>query len=134
MTTTATSVQLIQSIYEAFGRGDIDYILARVTPDCKWVAPGEGIPNAGTYSGPAGVAEFFRRMAATEQFLRFEPREYFTNGDDVVALGFEECRALETGATVTTNWAMHFRVRDGLVARFEVFYDTAAYVRAHSHA
>lgn len=125
-----TSTELVQSLYDAFGRGDIPFILSHLSPDCRWVAPGEGIPNAGVYNGPEAV-EFFRKMAESETILKFEPRQFISNGDDVVALGYEECRAIATGKTASTNWAMLFRVRNGLVAYFETFYDTAAYLRAH---
>ena len=99
------------------------------------IVAGEGIPAAGNYTGPSGAAEFFQKLhASEEEVLRFEPREYFTNGDDVVAYGFEECRMRATGATASTNWTMLFRVRGGKIARFETFYDTSACARAHRAA
>jgi ketosteroid isomerase-like protein len=131
MTAAATSVQYVQSLFDAFNRGDLDFILARVAPDCRWVAPGQGIPNAGVYTGPSGAAEFFRIMGETEEIVRFEVNEYFTNGDDVVALIHEEIRSRKTGKPAETNGAMVFRIRDGKVYYWESFYDTSAYARAH---
>ena len=131
MTTTSTAVELVQSLYEAFGRGDIPFILSHIADDCQWISPGEGIPAAGAYVGPAGAGEFFQRLGGSEEFTRFEPREFFTKGDDVVALGFEECRSRATGKTMSTNWAMLFRVRDGKVVYWEAFYDTSTYAIAH---
>jgi ketosteroid isomerase-like protein len=128
---TKTSTELVQSLYEAFRRGDIDFILRHVAQDCRWVIPGEGIPSSGTYTGPAGVAEFFRNQMETEKVLQFEPREFFANSDSVVALGFEECRSVRTGRIAATNWTMLFRLRGGMVTYFEAFFDTAAYVQAH---
>ncbi len=132
MTSTATSTELVQSLFAAFGRGDIPFILAHLSPDCRWVATGEGLPYAGVYTGPAGAGEFFTRLAASEDITRFEPREYFVNGDDVIVLGFEECRVKSNGKTASTNWAMLFRVRGGLVTYWENFIDTSAYLRAHN--
>src|SRR5262249_38664092 len=131
MTSQMTALELVQSLYEAFGRGDIEFILSRVAENCRWIAPGDGIPTAGAYAGPAGAGEFFRRLSDTETVVRFEPREFFVKGDDVVVLGYEECRVNRTGKTAATSWAMLFRVRDGQVIGFESFYDTAAYLRAH---
>jgi uncharacterized protein len=128
--TTSTSVDLIRSVFHAFGRGDIAYILASLTPDCEWVCPGEA-PYSGTYTGPEGAAEFFQKLAASEQITLFEPSEYFTNGDDVIALGYEEGRSIATGKSAVSHWAMLFRVRDGKVSRWQHYYDTAAYARAH---
>jgi len=122
----------VKDIYAAFGRGDIAHILSQLTPDCQWITAGEGVPLAGRYTGPAGAVSFFERLAATEEITRFEPREYFANeAGDVVAYGFEECRIKSNGRVVSTNWMMLFRFREGKVAYFETFYDTAAYAAAH---
>ncbi|WP_321472239.1 nuclear transport factor 2 family protein [uncultured Paludibaculum sp.] len=128
---TTTSVQLVQSLFEAFGRGDIAYILERLTPDCIWSVPGSGYALAGEYKGPEGAAEFFRRLHETEEMLRFDPREYFTNGDDVVVLGYEQARVRATGKQAESKWAMVFRVKDGKVASWSTHFDTEAYAAAH---
>lgn len=128
-----TTIEQVQDLYAAFGRGDIGYILGRVAPDCQWIAAGEGIPNAGVYTGSEGAAAFFQKLAETEEVTRFEPREFFTNAaGDVVAHGFEECRIIANGRMVKTNWMMLFRFRDGKVAHFETFYDTSAYAAGHA--
>jgi uncharacterized protein len=131
MTYTSTSTELVQSLFEAFGRGDINFILQHLAPDCRWVVPGQGIPASGTYQGREGAAQFFRKLSETEKVLRFEPREYFANGDDVVALGFEENQVISTGKKATSNWAMLFRMRDGQVTSYEAFFDTSASANAH---
>jgi uncharacterized protein len=128
--TAGTSIDLVRSMFEAFGRGDIAYILAGLTPDCTWICPGE-CPYSGTYSGPEGAGAFFQKLAATEQITRFEPREYFTSGDDVMAFGYEEGRSIATGKTATSHWAMLFRIRSGKVSHWQTHFDTAAYARAH---
>ncbi len=127
-----TPTEFVQDLFAAFGRGDVEYIVGRVAADCVWVAPGEGIPSAGTYHGKAGALEFFRKQSQSEEILGFEPKEFFANGNSVVALGFEQCRAVSTGQTASTHWAMLFRVRDGELIRFEGFYDTLAYAHAHA--
>ncbi len=133
MTTTVTNpTEVIQSMYAAFGHGDLDSVLAKVAPDCRWKASGEGIPATGEYSGIAGVQEFFGKLMASEEVLRFEPREFIASGDRVVALGFEECRMRKTEKKASTSWAMVFRVREGKVVEFETFFDTAAYAKAHA--
>ncbi len=127
-----TPKQLVQSLYDAFGRGDIPFILGHIAPECRWQAPGIGIPNAGTYTGPDGVAQFFQRLAATENVTRFEVREYFESGNSVVALGVEECTVIANGKQAYTEWAMLFRVENGKVTEWRSFYDTSAYMAAHS--
>ncbi|MBY0503965.1 MAG: nuclear transport factor 2 family protein [Bryobacteraceae bacterium] len=132
MTSTVTTIDQVKDLFAAFSRGDVPHILNHLTPDCQWTAPGAGIPAAGHYTGPAGAGEFFQKLAASEEVTRFEPREFFTNAaGDVVAHGFEECRIISNGRMVSTPWMMVFRFRDGKVASWEAFYDTAAYATAH---
>lgn len=125
-------IELVQSLFAAFTRGDVEFILAHIAPDASWVCPGPGIPSAGAYAGPAGVAEFFQKLTTTEAVTRFEPREYLANGNTVVALGYEECTVPKTGKSAATNWAMRFHIEDGKVTHWESFFDTASYALAHS--
>lgn len=130
-TVASTSIDFVKSLYDAFGRGDIPFILSRLSPDCKWIATGEGLPSAGTYTGPEEIAGFFRKIDEHEVVTRFEPLQFFTDGDDVAVHGYEEVRVKSNGATVGSNWMMLFRVRDGLLTHWEGFNDSAAYARAH---
>jgi len=131
MTLTGAPVELVQSLYQAFGRGDVAYITERVTPDCEWVSAGEGLPYAGTFRGPQGVAEFFRKLVLNENITHFEPREFYSSGDNVVVLGSEACTVVSTGKPVKTNWCMVFRIRAGKVAYWECQFDTLSYYKAY---
>ena len=127
-----SSVELVQSLFSAFGRGDTAYIVNQVTVDCRWLFPAPGIlPVGGEYQGPAGVSRFFQVLSDSENITKFEPREYFPKGDDVVVLGQEEMRSKKTGQSACTHWSMVFRVKDGKVYEWEIYLDTAAYAKAH---
>jgi len=128
---TTSPIALVKSLYDAFGRGDIAYILERVAPDCRWSVPGETLPYSGNSTGREGADAFFQKLAASEDITLFEPREFFANGDVVVALGYEECSSKLTGKPISTNWAHVFRTRDGKVVSWETYFDTAAFARAH---
>jgi hypothetical protein len=57
----AENKKLVESLYDAFARGDLQYILERVTDDVEWVNEGpKSIPYAGKFSGRAGGAAIFR--------------------------------------------------------------------------
>jgi ketosteroid isomerase-like protein len=71
-------------------------------------------------------------MASTEEVTSFEPREFFSDdGGNVVVLGAESCRSKLTGKEMKSGWSMVFRIRDGKVAAWEIYYDTLAYHAAH---
>jgi len=64
-------ISLIAAIYEAFGRGDVEAILARLRPDVSWDADWqdnfvqhEPIAYLLPRRGPAEVAEFFAAVGA----------------------------------------------------------------------
>lgn len=127
------NVQLVREAYAAFGRGDIQSILDSLSDNVEWKAPPVE-PIAGTYRGRDGVAEFFRKVAETFEFTRFEPREFVAQGDRVLVLGHYAANARSTGRTVDSDWAMAFTVTNGQVSRFQEYTDTAAVVTALSAA
>lgn len=123
----------VRSLYDAFGRGDLQTILDNVDPAIEWVSNGSGetIPWGGTRSGRAGVASFFQALGDNLDFEAFEPRQFLDAGDAVTVLGRSRARSKGNGGgTFDSEWAHIFTIRDGKVARFQEYYDTAAIERA----
>ena len=60
----------VQSIYEAFGRGDIPAILSQLADDVQWEAWADhsaqkaGVPWLKARTGKAGAAEFFQILGS----------------------------------------------------------------------
>src|SRR5262249_49222589 len=81
-------VALIQSLYAAFGRGEIATIVAAVTPDIEWRLNGSRSdhPLLGTWNGPKGVQAFFDELARLQDFSEFTPREFLFAGGRVFVL------------------------------------------------
>jgi ketosteroid isomerase-like protein len=121
----------VQQGYEAFGRGDIPALLDLLTDDVEWTLQGPSvIPFAGTRYGREGVAEFFSVLDETLEFEQFEPREIVAQGDTVVVVGIERSLSKATGRKIEHEWAHVNTLRDGKIAKFRAFEDTAAYVAA----
>ena len=124
-------VEVVKEIYEAFGRGDIPGVLSRVTPDVSWIDPGfPDVPYAGVRRGREGVADFFESLRLHTEFTSFEPDTFVTSGADVVVFGGLEGRDRHTGARFRSDWAMRWRVEDGLVSFQQSYADTSAIARA----
>ena len=118
------NIQVVQEIYERFRAGDGDGFLARLSDDVCFDHRGpEGPTFNKVYEGKAAVGEFLGVLAAAEEALVMEDREYFTNGDRVVVLGFMRFRALPTGKEWESDFAMAVTVRDGLVTHWRVLFD-----------
>jgi len=83
------NVSLVQSLYAAFGRGDIAAIISACARDVDWCVVGRkaDYPTLGEWKGANGVAQFFQAVAELEEFQDFSPREFCGSGDKVFGCG-----------------------------------------------
>ena len=130
------NVGVVRAAYAAFQRGDIPGLIEMLTDDIDWWTPGtpEEIPYAGRLSGRAAVGGFFERLAASEEIAHFEPREFIAQGDKVVVTGNYRGRTRAAGREYDLDWLHVFTVRDGRIAAFREYIDTAALAAAHRGA
>ena len=48
-----SNLAIVQNAYQAFGRGDIESVVAALDPDIEWIEGEiEGLPYAGPHHGP----------------------------------------------------------------------------------
>ena len=125
----AQNTKVVQDAYAAFGRGDIPTLLTYLTDDIHWqpvIGTATHVPFSGERKGKVGVAEFFKQVSEAEDFQLFEPREFVAQGDTVVAIGHYRAVTKATGRTFDSPFVMVFTLRDGKVASFREFTDSAA--------
>ena len=101
--------------------------------DIEWVDPGDpdDDPNAGTFRGKEAVQGWFGGLASTLDYTTFEPREFIAQNDKVVSLVYSEATVRDTGRAFVNPEAHVWTVRDGKLARFQSYHDTAAAAAAH---
>jgi uncharacterized protein len=120
------NTQLVHQAYQHFKNADIQSVLGLLSEDVEWTLfEIEGVPFSGTRRGSERVGEFFSEVFDTEEVLHFEPRELVAQGEKVVALGHYAWRVKSTGREYETDFVHVFSVRDGKVARYQEFMDTA---------
>jgi uncharacterized protein len=124
------NVQIVKDAYAAFGRGDIQGLLALFAEDVEWITPGEGLPVAGTYRGLAKVAGFFQKVSEMFEISFFEPREFVAQGDRVLVLGFDRGKVKATNRAFEGDWAVAFTVQNGKVTSVREYLDTLALARS----
>jgi ketosteroid isomerase-like protein len=120
--------KIVQDAYAAFGRGDVQSILAVLDDEVVWkgvYGAGPMVPMAGERRGKAAVGEFFRLVAEHITFSMFEPREFVAGGGKVVALGRYKATT-SAGGSFESDFAMVFTLRNGKVSEFQEFTDTAS--------
>lgn len=123
----------IQSLYAAFSRGDLAFILSNSAPDIEWVSNCDPttVPWAGRRTGIAGATAFFELLTSNIDFELFTQDRFYPSGDAVIVVGRTRARHKSGGRGVfDCQWAHVFTVTDGKLARFEEFYDSAAIARA----
>src|SRR5579884_4179829 len=114
-----------QSLYAAFVRGDIATVLAGSTPDVEWHAGGrqEDFPTFGPRKGLQQVQDFFETVAQLERFTEFSPKELYSDGDKVFALGSLSITLTSNGRQLRSEWVHVITFRNGKIARFREFLD-----------
>jgi uncharacterized protein len=128
------NVQIVKEVYAAFGRGDIQGLLALLAEDVEWITPGEGWPLAGTYRGRAGVAGLLHEASEMLEISCLEPREFVGQGDRVLVVGFERLRVKATNRTFEGHWVTAFTVRNVNVMNVREYNDSLALARAFEMA
>lgn len=127
-------VRIVQSIYEAFGRGDVPFILSQLSPDVEWEYgySDNEVPWLRKRRGPAGVADFFGAVGGNLQFHNFAPTDLLAGKDKVVALVTIDATVTRTGIRVTEVDEVHIWHFDqhGRVCRFRHVVDTLQHQRA----
>jgi uncharacterized protein len=128
-----SNLATVQSIYAAFGRGDIPAILATLADDVEWEYGGTAtdVPWLQPRRGPTEVVGFFESLAAIE-FRHFAPTTLLESGTVVVALVQLEAVVKATGIAVSEVDEVHIWHFDaaGKVARFRHRADTLQHHRA----
>ena len=124
------NTQIAREAYRLFGQGDIDGILDLYTEDVEFVFPGPGefVPLSGTYRGKEQVRQFFGKVYELLEFTSFEPREFVSNGDKVIVIGHDTGKVRMTDKSFEEDWVHISTFRNGKVARWQAFVDTARLV------
>lgn len=123
-----SNIETVQSIYAAFGRGDVEAILGRLSESVEWEyggPPSTDVPWLQPRSGRAGAAEFFGALRVLE-FPRFDVKLVAESGDTVIALVDLEAVITATGRRMVEEDEAHIWQfgADGLVTRFRHRVDT----------
>ncbi|HXV96797.1 MAG TPA: nuclear transport factor 2 family protein [Anaerolineae bacterium] len=130
------NIQVIHTLYTAFGQGDMPAILNTLSPDVDWLFVGQpkDVPFAGHRHGHEQMIEFFVTIGQTLDVLAFEPREIMAFDDNVLVLGHSHARVKLADRLFDSDWAHLFTLHDGKIVRMREFYDTATMAAAYRGA
>jgi uncharacterized protein len=120
-------IKTIQTIYEAFGRGDVAAITDAVTDDVDWAteASGKGAPWYGPHRGTAGVKDFFAAFGSTMEVQEFTPTTFAGTENEVLTVVRCVATPRTTGRQVTMDLHHYFRFRGDKIEYYRGTEDTA---------
>jgi ketosteroid isomerase-like protein len=118
----------IEAVYGAFGRGDVPFILERVTDATRWdfsVAQSD-VPWHAQVSSKQELPAFFGAMAEHLRFEAFEPRAFLADGRNVVVKLRVAYEVKRTGKRVDEEQVQWWTFDDtGRIASLRHYEDTA---------
>ena len=121
------SIQKMQDLYAAFGRGDIATILSSVSDDVSWGigTTATEVPWYGLRDGRDAVGDFFATLSREVEFTEFAPRFFASTGNHVlvhVDIGY---KLTKNGNTASVSSMHEFELENGRVKSFRGYEDTA---------
>jgi hypothetical protein len=122
------NVGLLKSLYEAFGRGDIQTVLGTMSPDIKWhEAEGNPYrPSGEAWVGPEAVLNnLFMKLGGEWDGFTVHPTSFHGAGDSVIVEARYTGTYRPTGKSMDAQACHVWDVRDGKVSRFQQYLDTA---------
>jgi uncharacterized protein len=122
------SAEIVRGVYEAFGRGDVQAVLGAMAEEFEWYEA-EGMPYGGRYRTWEAVAENVLGPLL-DDIPNFEatPEELISSGDTVAAVVRYTGSGKTTGKQLDLPVVHVWDVRDGKIARFRQFADTAKFL------
>lgn len=117
----------IQRIYEAFGTGDVDAIVALVADDVDWAVDAEPVgPWYGERKGKDGVASFFADIATATEVLDFAVEGMGASDNEVFSFLRFAVRMRSTGREASFHLHHYFRFGpDGKIEYYRGSEDSA---------
>ena len=130
------NVDRARAMYEAFARGDVPSVLSALDPQIEWNEAENFIyADKNPYIGPQAVLEgVFMRIGGEWATFSAVPEEIMGSGETVIARGRYRGTYKATGARVDAQFVHVFKFRDGKIARFQQYTDTAQFRDAVSRS
>jgi uncharacterized protein len=107
--TTDRNTATVLAVYDAFGRGDVPFILDQLADDVVWEEgmPANEVPWLQPGTGKGHVTSFFQALAENLEFESFEPRDALVGGDTVAVTVYYTGRGKQTGVAGAESPEVH---------------------------
>ena len=125
MSTEIENTERVTKVFEAFGRGDVAYILEQFADDVRFTSHLDPtVPWAGEYSGKDNVARYFEALGGAVEVIDHPVNALVAQDNTVVAMGDVTFRVRETGKAGSSSWVYIWKLANGEVQSYDQYNDT----------
>ena len=121
------NMSTIDSVYKAFGKGDIATVLAAMSPNIEWnEAEGNSYADGNPYIGPDAVLNgVFARLGTDYEYFRLKDIHlHEMSNNQVLATLRYDGKLKKSGANIDTQAAHLWTLKDGKIVTFQQYVDT----------
>lgn len=124
-------LDIVRGFYDALGRGDVPGVLALLHDELAWTEAERFPYYSGTWRLPREVLDsLLVPLARDWHGFSARAHDFIAEGNRVVSLGTYSGTLKATGRSMTAPFAHVWTVRDGRIARFDMYTDTAKVLEA----
>jgi uncharacterized protein len=123
-----SNIDLLRSLYDAFGRGDIPTVLGMMSPDIKWYQAESNPyrPSGEPWIGPDAILNnLLMRIGAEWDPFLVHVKSIYGAGDTVVVEARYSGHYKPTGKRLDCQACHVWDVKAGKITRFQQYVDTA---------
>jgi ketosteroid isomerase-like protein len=122
---TSESLEVVRRMYERRETGDM-YVGEFVHPDIEFIRIGSEAPDfAGEWRGTEGLRQATAEYLNVWEDYRFEVERMVDLDDRILVLETQTARGRRSGAVISQDVAAILTLRDGLIVRWEYYWDRA---------
>jgi uncharacterized protein len=122
------NINLVKSLYDAFGRRDQATILSLIDPAID-IQQTDQLPWGGSYHGPQGMLAFFEKLLNNvESKLAIE--KFVDAGNDVVMVGRTQGQTKSKNTPFDVSAIHVWTIREGKIVGFHPYIDTPGMLKA----
>ena len=127
-------IEAVQRVYEAYGRGDVDAVLAELADNVDWSAEAASTsaPWYDKIRGKGDVPRFFKEIGSSVDVTEFTPLSFTSNDTDVIVAVHWAFTVNATGKRAAMNMQHWWRFADGKIVFFRGSEDTEQSAAAFS--
>jgi uncharacterized protein len=113
-------IDAVHRLYAAYGRGDLEAVLAELADDVDWAAEAAStsVPWYGNYRGKAEVPRFFKEIGSNVEVTEFTTVSFASNETDVVATIHWAYKVNATGKSAAMYMQHWWRFAGGKIVFF----------------